>query len=171
MKTWQILGVCTALSSGIVAPAIARSTTDQPRESISASNVTAVADTGDILVTARKRSERLLDVPVSVTEIDASALLDQNLNTIRDFYSRVPGLSYTGGTAETTLAIRGVIADETGNPTVAVTIDDVPFGPSSSNAHGGQLNPDLDPAILKGIEVLRGPQGTLYGASSLGGLL
>lgn len=57
-------------------------------------------------------------------------------------------------------------------PAVGITIDDVPFGTSTSNGGGsGQLVPDIDPADLIRVEVLRGLQGTLYGASSMGGLL
>ncbi len=51
-----------------------------------------------------------------------------------------------------------------------MTIDDVPFG-ASTNLGGGRAVPDIDPGDLQRVEVLRGPQGTLYGASSLGGLL
>lgn len=125
----------------------------------------------DIIVTAQKRDERLLDVPVSVTAISTDALIAQNLVQVRDFYATVPGLSYTGGSGQTTLALRGVTTSLAGNPTVGVTVDDVPFGSSSALGYGGRLSPDLDPSTLDRIEVLRGPQGTLYGASSLGGLL
>lgn len=124
-----------------------------------------------IMVTAQKRSQSLQDVPVAVSAIRAETLASQNLVQIRDFYSRIPGLSYLGGAASTTLALRGIIATSSGNPTVATTIDDVPFGASTGIAFGSRLSPNLDPANLDHIEVLRGPQGTLYGASSLGGLL
>lgn len=131
----------------------------------------AVAASGEIVVTAQKRDERLLDVPVSLTAVNTNALIAQNLVQVRDFYATVPGLSYTGGSGQTTLALRGVTTSLAGNPTVGVTIDDVPFGSSSALGYGGRLSPDLDPSTLERIEVLRGPQGTLYGASSLGGLL
>ena len=126
---------------------------------------------GDIIVTAQKRDERLLDVPVAVTAVSTDALVARNLVQVRDFYATIPGLSYTGGSGQTTLALRGVTTSLAGNPTVGVTVDDVPFGSSSALGYGGRLSPDLDPSTLDRIEVLRGPQGTLYGASSLGGLL
>src|SRR5262249_34825091 len=64
-------------------------------------------------------------------------------------------------------------SSEGGNPTVSVLIDDVPFGGSTEQGSegGSQLLPDIDPADLQRVEVLRGPQGTLYGASSMGGLV
>src|SRR6185436_19493394 len=70
---------------------------------------------------------------------------------------------------EPVLAIRGVTTNPA-NPTVGIVVDDVPYG-SSTAIGGGFTAPDIDPSELSRIEELRGPQGTLYGASSLGGLL
>ena len=126
-----------------------------------------------IVVTAQKRSELLLDVPVPVTSIRADTLVDSNLLRLQDYYTRVPGLSVTPGDfhGSPMLSIRGVT---TGggflNPTVGIVVDDVPYG-SSTGTGGGFQAPDIDPSDLANIEVLRGPQGTLYGASSIGGLL
>lgn len=123
----------------------------------------------DIVVTAQKRDQRLLDVPVAVSAMDSSLLVTQNISTLRDYFSRVPGLQY-GGPNAASLSIRGVTTGERlANPTVAIVVDDVPFG--SSTYLGQAQIPDFDPATLERIEVLRGPQGTLYGASSLGGLV
>jgi len=126
----------------------------------------------EVLVTAQKRSERLQDVPVPVTQIGAGALISSNQARLQDYYTRVPGLSVTPDDADgfSTIAIRGVTTGANTNPTVGVTIDDVPFGSSTQVGGGGPL-PDIDPSELSSIEVLRGPQGTLYGANSLGGLL
>jgi outer membrane receptor protein involved in Fe transport len=68
------------------------------------------------------------------------------------------------------LTIRGISPAGFGNPTVGITIDDVPYG-SSTNLGGGLAVEDIDPGDLTRVEVLRGPQGTLYGANSLGGLI
>lgn len=122
----------------------------------------------EVIVTAQKRTERLIDVPVAVTAVDSQTLIDQNLVSFADYYSRIPGLQFPGGGTEQ-LALRGITAGGSGNPTVAILIDDVQFG--SSTYLGRPPLPDLDPAILERIEALRGPQGTLYGASSLGGLI
>jgi outer membrane receptor protein involved in Fe transport len=123
---------------------------------------------GEIVVTAQKRSERLLDVPVAVSALPAQNLVQQNLVTITDYSRLVPGLN-VAGTEMNQISLRGLNTGGSVNPSVAVTIDDVPFGSSSSVAQ--PVFPDLDPADLSRIEVLKGPQGTLYGAASLGGLI
>ena len=129
----------------------------------------------EVVVTAQKKSERLQDVPAPVTVLDAQRLAENSLDRIQDYYAQVPGLNffgggYNGGTQ--TLAIRGITTGAfVGNPTVAMVIDDVPFGSSQALGFGTVLNPDIDPSDLARIEVLKGPQGTLYGADSLGGLI
>ena len=125
----------------------------------------------EIIVTAQKREERLQEVPVPVTAINAAELVQNNQLRLQDYYQSVPGLSVTPGVQSTqTIAIRGITTGGGTNPTVGVTVDDVPFG-SSTNLGGGLVVPDFDPGDLARVEVLRGPQGSLYGASSMGGLL
>lgn len=125
----------------------------------------------EVVVTAQKREERLIDVPVPVTAIGGPALIERNQVRLQDYFESIPGLSLTtdanGGPI---VAIRGLTTGG-GNPTTSVTIDGVPFGSSSAYGAGPALFPDIDPSDLARIEVLRGPQGTLYGASSLGGLV
>jgi iron complex outermembrane recepter protein len=133
-------------------------------------NSTGVID--EIIVTAQKKNERLIDVPVPVTAISSDTLIERNQLRLQDYFTSVPGLSVSPGDAgggAPNLAIRG-ITTAGGNPTVGVTVDDVPYG-SSTQLGGGTLAPDFDPSDLSRVEVLRGPQGTLYGASSIGGLL
>src|SRR5262249_11729294 len=126
----------------------------------------------EIVVTAQKREERLQDVPVPVTSMSADALVEQNQLRLQDYYSKVPGLNLEldGTTGVPTVSIRGVTTGGQTNPTVGVTVDDVPYG-SSTFIGGGFVSPDIDPSDLTRVEVLRGPQGTLYGVSSIGGLL
>jgi outer membrane cobalamin receptor len=137
----------------------------------------AAASAGDtslqeVIVTAQKREQRLMDVPIPVTAISAPSLATQSQFRLEDYYSQVPGLSLTpnefGGVP--TIAIRGVTSGDFTNPTVGITVDGIAFGPSTSIG-GGFSAPDLDPSDLARIEILRGPQGTLYGASSMGGLV
>jgi len=130
------------------------------------------AQLGEIIVTAQKREERLQDVPVPVTAISAHDLIESNQLRLQDYYSLVPGFSVAPGISSSyqLLSIRGITTGSGTNPTVGVTIDDAPIG-SSTFLGGGSYVPDIDPSDLSRVEVLRGPQGTLYGASSLGGLL
>jgi len=126
----------------------------------------------EVVVTAQKREERLRDVPVPVTAVTAEALLQENQLRAQDFFSSVPGLDLQFVNGRSNLAIRGITTGPaTGNPVVGYTVDDVPFGSSAGLAGLFGTAPDLDPSDLARIEVLRGPQGTLYGASSIGGLV
>ena len=126
----------------------------------------------EVVVTAQKRSERLQDVPTSVTAIDASTLLATQALNLRDYFATVPGLAINDqGNGRVSLDIRGVSTGDGTNPTVGVTIDDVPIGASNAGLiNGSGFVPQLDPSELTRVEVLKGPQGTLYGASTLGGL-
>jgi len=125
----------------------------------------------EVIVTAQKREERLRDVPVPVTAINAQALVESNLFRLQDYYQEVPGLNFSqdsrGGTS---IAIRGVTTGAYVTPTTGITIDDVPYG-SSNVIAAYSPTPEVDPDEIARIEVLRGPQGTLYGASSIGGLI
>ena len=126
----------------------------------------------EVIVSAQKRTENLQDVPVPVTAISADTLLESNLVRIQDFYTLAPGLTVMpdDSLGRPNLTIRGISTGAYSNPTVGVTVDDVSFG-SSTSLGGGGLVPDIDPSDLARVEVLRGPQGPLYGASSLGGVL
>jgi iron complex outermembrane recepter protein len=128
------------------------------------------APTEEVLVSAQKREERLQDVPVPLSVLQASDLAEKNQVRLREYFSSVPGFNAMPNFAATqNLSIRGVTTGGLTTPTVGVTIDDVPFG-ASSGAHGNHI-PDLDPSDLVRVELLRGPQGTLYGANSMGGLV
>jgi iron complex outermembrane receptor protein len=137
-----------------------------------ASGAPPTAVLNEVIVTAQKRAEPLREVPVPVTVLDTGSLLDSNQLRIQDYYTEVPGLSVSSIGAQSTqvLSIRGINTGVAGNPSVGIIVDDVPYGASTNNG-GGLLVPDLDPGELAQVEVLRGPQGTLYGASSLGGLI
>lgn len=121
-----------------------------------------------VTVTAEKRAESEQDVPISMTVVEASHMLNTGASKLDDYYAQVPGLSVNDrGAGRTTLVMRGISAGSELNPTVGIMIDDAPFGSSTTD----YSIPDLDPFDLDHIEVLRGPQGTLYGASSMGGLI
>jgi outer membrane receptor protein involved in Fe transport len=125
----------------------------------------------EVLVSAQKRGdERLQEVPVPVSVVNTEKLAENGQLRLRDYYSRVPGLSMAPTyLAQQSLTIRGITAGGS-DPTVAIVVDDVPFGMSIDGA-GGNVVPDIDPSDLARIEVLRGPQGALFGANSMGGVV
>jgi iron complex outermembrane recepter protein len=124
----------------------------------------------DVVITAQKREERLQDVPVPVTALNADQLADSNQVLLRDYYTSVPAFTVSPNYAgQQMLSIRGITTGGFTNPTVGVLIDDVPYG--TSTFFSGNQVPDIDPGDLARVEVLRGPQGTLYGSNSMGGLL
>jgi len=128
---------------------------------------------GEVVVTASKRTERLQDVPSSVTAVTGDSLKAIGATRLEDYVAQVPGLvlsDTSGANGFGELSIRGVTTGFGGNPTVGVYIDDSPYGPTSGPFSSASV-PDFDPQELSRVEVLEGPQGTLYGGGSLGGLV
>jgi len=124
-----------------------------------------------IVVTAEKKEEKLKDVPMSVTALGGGALDNLQYRSFSDYAAMVPGLSLVSSQPGlTTLTLRGQNAGGVGS-TVAVYLDESPFGSSSALLNGSILSGDFDTWDLQRVEVLRGPQGTFYGANSEGGLL
>ena len=126
-----------------------------------------------IIVTADKRSEPLQSVPMAVSALTQADLDRQSAKSFSDYVTQVPGLNaISSGQGWTQLVLRGITSgSHQPNATVGTYIDDSPFGSSSVYAAGSMLTPDIDPSDLERIEVLRGPQGTLYGSNTLGGLV
>jgi outer membrane receptor protein involved in Fe transport len=130
------------------------------------------AELGEIVVTAQKRQERLIDVPQSITAVTGEDLQRQGATQLRDFATTVPALTFTtSGVGQSQITLRGVTAGVDIGPTVGVYVDDVPYGSSGAFVNAASLGLDAGLFDLDRIEVLRGPQGTLYGASSMGGVL
>ncbi len=124
-----------------------------------------------VIVTAQKREESLQDVPMGVTALGGSKLDELQARDFADYAALVPGLSLsTAQSGFTRLTLRGQNAGGVGS-TVAVYIDESPFGSSTALLNGSINTGDFDTWDMQRIEVLRGPQGTLYGANSEGGLL
>ena len=124
-----------------------------------------------VVVTAEKRAEELKNVPMSITVVSGKDLDVRQERNFEDFVNSVPGLQYTAASpASTELTLRGISTDGVGS-TVGILVDETPYGSSSALANGSISTPNLDTFDMARIEVLRGPQGTLYGASTLGGLL
>ena len=128
-------------------------------------------DNENIVITATKRPQVLLDVPQSISVVSGANLEAQHATNFQDYLKLVPGLQLNQDTpGEGRLIVRGVNTGGVAS-TVGVYVDDTPFGSSSGLVNGAVLAGDFDTFDLNRIEVLRGPQGTLYGASSLSGVL
>lgn len=126
----------------------------------------------EILVTAQKKEERLVETPLSVSVLSAKQLEQMGATQLRDFADIVPGMSYTtSGAGNSQVSLRGVTAGADVAATTAMYVDDVPFGSATAFALGAQFGPDIALFDLERIEVLRGPQGTLYGGGAMGGLI
>jgi outer membrane receptor protein involved in Fe transport len=126
----------------------------------------------EVVVTAQKRQERLIDAPQSVSVLSADTLAELGATQFADFANTVPGVGFTtAGAGYTQISMRGVTTGEETNPSVGIYVDDVPYGSSTAFAFGGQYALDMNLLDVDRIEILRGPQGTLYGASTMGGLV
>ncbi len=125
----------------------------------------------EVIVTASKRDQRLVDVPMAVTALKGEQLIERNLLQIEEFAEQVPGLHVeTTGNRATRIVLRGLNAGGPG-ATVATLINEAALSYSSSTANGAIDIANLDTYDLSRIEVLRGPQGTLYGAAAEGGII
>lgn len=125
----------------------------------------------EIIVTATKRSQAIADIPMSVSVLSSELLERQQADNFRDLVALVPGLSINSSQRGVTrVTLRGINTGGVAS-TVGVYFDDVPFGSSTGLANAATVSGDFDTFDLARIEVLRGPQGTLYGASSLGGVM
>ena len=125
----------------------------------------------EIVVTASKRDEKLHDVAMSVTALGADMLTLRQETGFLDWAAQVPGLSLqTSDAAFSRLIIRGENVGSVG-ALIATTVDDIPFFMSGAQADGAFFSANVDTYDLQRIEVLRGPQGTLYGAAAEGGII
>jgi iron complex outermembrane recepter protein len=125
----------------------------------------------EVIVTAEKRRQPLLEAPVSVTVVSGQALERRHEVAMADYLAQIPGVSVqNNGFGQIDFSIRGIGSSPFLAPTVGVEVDGVPIG--SSNAAGdAALKPDIDPNDMANIQVLYGPQGTLYGDDAMGGLV
>jgi len=126
-----------------------------------------------VVVTAQKREQASIDVPASVTAVSAARLASSGFTRIEDYAAEIPGLSFSSERAgQTQVILRGITTGLSQSAsTTSFYIDEAPIGSMNAYAAGTIITPDIDPADLRQIEVLKGPQGTLYGAGALGGTI
>ncbi len=126
----------------------------------------------EVIVTANKRTQNIRDVASGISVIGGERLEDFGSTQLSDYATYIPGLQVqtNGAPGRTTASMRGIAPLSSGS-TVGTYIDETPVGSSGIYQAATILALDLLPYDIERVEVLRGPQGTLYGAGSMGGLL
>jgi iron complex outermembrane receptor protein len=157
----------TALAT-LAAPAFAQDTAAAPTAATPRA-ATPAADTGeDVVVTARFRNESLQSVPIAITAVSGQSLAERQLNTVENIAATIPAVGFRSGASnkDRTIFIRGVgtITTSPGvEPSVSTVLDGVVL------TRPGQSTLDL--GEVERIEVLRGPQGTLFGKNASAGVV
>jgi iron complex outermembrane recepter protein len=125
----------------------------------------------EVVVTAEKRQATVQETPISLTALSDVQLERQNIATLEDLAGSVPGISMrTAGPGQTEYEMRGLTSAGGSTATVGFYLDETPLSANAVALNGRTvIDPDL--FDLNHVEVLRGPQGTLYGAGSMGGTI
>ncbi len=124
----------------------------------------------DIVVTARKRTERLQDVPIAITALTAETLQETGADRFEDYLALSPGVNFAGTYGNNAVTIRGIstaLYSSNTQSTIEVLFDDLP----SLNRYYSRFSSDMRLVDVERVEVLRGPQGTLFGSGALGGAI
>jgi len=123
----------------------------------------------EIVVTAEKRSATVDKIAISITAVSGKELVSRGITNFSTLAAGTPGVSMkTNGPGQTEFEMRGMTSSGGNSPTVGFYLDDIPLT-SPASAQNGKVV--IDPTLydLDHVEILRGPQGTLYGSSSMGG--
>ena len=157
----MIVGVGVMFAAGVLAQQV-------PVQGAPVAAEPASNDLGDIIVTAEKRSENIERVPLSIVAYGGAALAEAGVQDFSSLAARIPGVSLiSAGPGRSSYSIRGIASVGGNAPTTGFYVDETPILPSGGDGATATIDPDL--FDLARVEVLRGPQGTLYGASSMGG--
>jgi len=161
-KICLMVGVCAAaLSQAVFAPAVFAQDA-KPSATPEANGIQ------EIIVTAQRQSQRLQDVPIAVSAFSAQTLERQQIKTTSDLQLSLPNVTFTKTNfTSSSFTIRGIgnlCVGESCDPSTAIALNDTPLSPSTRLFEGEFYD-------LAQIEVLRGPQGTLFGRNATGGVV
>ena len=134
----------------------------------------AAAELEEVIVTAAKRETGLQEIPMSISAISGDVLEKNGITDFTDIATSVPSVSFrSAGPGRTKLNVRGISAATGVAPTVSFYLDEMPVQTISSGSTTSFAQAIVDPKMfdLERVEVLRGPQGTLYGSSAMGGTI
>ncbi len=126
----------------------------------------------EIVVTAQKRDETLQKVPMSITAITGEQLQRRGVVNLQDAISGVPSIAFrSSGPGRQELTLRGISSSAGISSTVGYYLDELAISGISSDSETSYQQTNLDPDLfdIQRIEILRGPQGTLYGSGAMGG--
>lgn len=172
----SLMATCALMAFATAVPAAAQDA-QAPAPAPAANQPAATDDPGqnpneEIVITAQKRVEDQQDVPISTTVVSGERLVEAGAMQLNEIAGYVPGLHVNtlGAPGQTLVSLRG-IPPLAAAASVGTYVDDAPVGSSTVYTEAAAFTVDLLPYDLARIEVLRGPQGTLYGASTIGGLL
>jgi len=162
MRKYRLLLLSSASALGITCAGLAHAQT-------AASPKNAAVE--EVIVTASKRETTVQKSPLAITALGAKELQSRGVTDVAGLIGEVPGLSIkSNGPGETEFEMRGLTSAGGSAPTVGFYLDDTPLtAPAATQTGKVEIDPDL--YDLNRIEVLRGPQGTLYGAGSMGGTI
>ena len=166
--SWAAMAIALCASGASGGSAWAASATDQ------GATHTATTTVEEVVVTATKGATgvNVSKVPISIAAFAQKDLDDAGVKTVQDLFVRTPGVNFTKqaafGTGFTSIAIRG-IQSRTSQPTTGIYIDDTPLYSFGNNTNLGGSNAYPIVFDLARVEVLRGPQGTLFGSGAEGG--
>lgn len=159
---------CSSILVGV--PAFAATATDQVEPEKGRTDDVSTAS-GDIIVTATRRETTLQNTPMVINAVTGDLLKRSNSRSIADMAAQVPSLTVQDqGPGQKRYTIRNITA--AGEPQVGLYIDEIPIvGFTGENTSAGSQQPDVKLWDIERVEVLKGPQGTLYGSGSQGGTI
>jgi len=148
-----------------------RAAAEESGDAVTAPNASDTSALAEIVVTAQKRTETVQTTPLSITAMGVEQLAAEGITSANGIAQLVPGMAVSSsGPGQAFYEIRGLSADGGEAPTVGFYFDEIAVSPPLQATQG---KVEIDPELydLERVEVLRGPQGTLYGAGSMGGTI